>query len=104
MVIATGGEETRVMLWDGATGRLKRVLSGLSDFINAARVRDGRLLATGGADARVLVWDVAGGLRNTLLGHADEVAASPSAATAASSPVPAGTARCCSGTSLADGS
>ena len=35
-VVATGGEETRVMLWDGATGKLKQVLWGSADFINAA--------------------------------------------------------------------
>jgi WD40 repeat protein len=66
-----------VLLWDGATGKLRRVLSGHSDFVNAASVTaDGRLLATGGADARVLLWDAAAGqLRRTLLGHADELAA-----------------------------
>jgi WD40 repeat protein len=76
-VVATCGEDTRVLLWDGATGKLRRVLSGHSDFVNAASVTaDGRLLATGGADARVLLWDAAAGqLRRTLLGHADELAA-----------------------------
>ena len=29
-VVATAGEETRVMLWDGATGRLKPGAAGLS--------------------------------------------------------------------------
>jgi WD40 repeat protein len=69
------GEETRVMVWDGTTGRLKRILSGHTDFVNAVSVSpDGRLLASGDADARILVWDIASGrLLHTLRGHADEL-------------------------------
>jgi WD40 repeat protein len=74
-LIATGGEETRVMLWDGGSGKLKQVLRGATDFVNSVSVSaDGRHVASGDASGLVLVWHAASGkLLHTLRGHVGEV-------------------------------
>jgi WD40 repeat protein len=77
-VVATGGDETRVLLWDGHTGQLKKSLGGKhQDFVNAVAVRpDGGLVASGDAGARLFVWDtLSAQVRWQLVGHVDEVSA-----------------------------
>ena len=73
--LATGGEETRIMLWDAVTGKLNKVLAGHIDFINGLSFSaDGAFLASAGADGRVVLWDVTAGTRvRTLFGHSGEV-------------------------------
>ncbi|MEF7616707.1 WD40 repeat domain-containing protein [Aquincola sp. MAHUQ-54] len=72
--IATAGEETRVLLWDGK-GTLQRILRGHAGFVNAlAFSADGRLLASGDAQAHIRLWETATGKPvATLRGHAGEV-------------------------------
>ncbi len=74
-LIATGGEETRVMLWDGGTGKLKQVLRGATDFVNSVSVSpNGQYVASGDANGLVLVWQTATGkLLHSLRGHVGEV-------------------------------
>jgi WD40 repeat protein len=77
-VVATGGDETRVLLWDGRTGQLKKALGGKhQDFVNAVAVRhDGASVVSGDAGARIFVWDtVSAQVRWQLLGHAEEISA-----------------------------
>ena len=81
-LIGSAGEETRIILWDGATHQLRRILFGSTDFVNALSFSpDGSLLASAGEDARVLLFDVAAGkLRYMLRGHSgpiDTVSFSP---------------------------
>jgi WD40 repeat protein len=75
--IAVGGEETRIMIYDIKTGKLKEILSShlLLDFVNTiAFSRDGKRLVSGDAQGRVLVWDIkTGKVLKTLLGHANEI-------------------------------
>jgi WD40 repeat protein len=75
LLIATGGEETRVMLWDGSSGKLKQILRGATDFVNSVSVSaNGQHVASGDANGLVLVWQSATGkLLHTLRGHVGEV-------------------------------
>jgi WD40 repeat protein len=78
-----------IVLWDSATGRVIRVLSGHAFAVHAiAFSPDGRLLASGGLDNAVKLWDVVTGREvRTLAGHADwveAVAFSPDGRTLAS--------------------
>ncbi len=61
--LATSGEENGVLLWEVATGKLRRRFAG-SEVSCLAFSPNGRLLATGGADTLVMVWDVTGRLQS----------------------------------------
>ena len=61
-LLASAGEETRIMLWGTKTGKLEGILSGHREFVNSlAFSKNGKLLASAGADDRILLWDVATG-------------------------------------------
>lgn len=70
-LLASAGQETRIMLWDATTGRLRNILSGHTDFISDIAFNgDGSQLASAGDDGVVLVWDVASGqVAQTLRAH-----------------------------------
>jgi WD40 repeat protein len=74
-VIATGGEETRVMVWDGGSGKLKQILRGATDFVNSVSVSaNGQYVASGDANGVVLIWQASTGkLLHSLRGHVGEV-------------------------------
>jgi hypothetical protein len=73
-VLATGGSEGTVGLWDLATGKELRKLKGHDGAVLAlAFSADGRRLISGGRDTTALIWDVAGALP-------EEPAARPDAA------------------------
>ncbi|SFT99038.1 WD domain-containing protein, G-beta repeat-containing protein [Arthrobacter sp. ov118] len=76
-VLASGGSDNNVLLWDAATGkRIGAPLSGHTDVVRSVAFSpDGRLLASGSEDRTVRVWDVASTQSPpiTLSGHNAEV-------------------------------
>jgi WD40 repeat protein len=67
--------DTTIKLWDVATGREVRTLTGHTDWVNSVAFSpDGRLLASGSGDETIKLWDVATGREvRTLTGHTDYV-------------------------------
>jgi len=73
-VLATGGEDKLVILWDMKTGQELKRLSGLKEEISAlAFSPDGKLLASGGRDERVILHDVATGRETASFKVGDDV-------------------------------
>ena len=70
-LLASGGNDKTVRLWDPATGEHRRTLTGHTGSVSAVAFSpDGRLLASGGGDRTVRLWDPATGEhRRTLTGH-----------------------------------
>ena len=70
-LLASGGNDKTVRLWDPATGEHRRTLAGHDDVVEAVAFSpDGRLLATGDNYRTVRLWDPATGEhRRTLAGH-----------------------------------
>jgi WD40 repeat protein len=66
-ILATGGYDNILRLWDVATGRKRADLSGHTEWIESvAFAPDGRVVASGGLDG-VRLWDVATGRGTTKL-------------------------------------
>lgn len=74
-VLASGGGDSMVKLWDLATGHELRTLAGHSgEVFSLAFSRDGQILASGSLDQTVKLWDLAAGRElHTLEGHSNTV-------------------------------
>ena len=74
-ILASGSEDNTVKLWDVASGRELRTLSGHADHVTSVAFSpDGRILASGSYDHTVKLWDVASGRElRTLSGHSDYI-------------------------------
>ncbi len=70
-MLASGGYDKTIKLWDVASGRELRTLSGHTDPVSSVAFSpDGNVLASGGGDNTIKLWDVASGRElRTLSGH-----------------------------------
>jgi WD40 repeat protein len=74
-LLASGGEEGTVALWELETGRLRwRAAGDGNQVFTVALSPDGNIVASGGDKHDVQVWDAATGARvRSLSGHSDKV-------------------------------
>ena len=58
-MLASGGSDTLVRLWDVDTERLLSILRGHTDSVDTVAFSgDGELLASGGRDRHIQLWDI----------------------------------------------
>lgn len=77
----SGGRDTYIRLWDVATGKQIRMLTGYKgaelgfrDRVTVQLSPDGKTLASGASDCAIRLWDTeSGAVLHTLRGHADEI-------------------------------
>ncbi len=76
-LLATGGADRLIRLWDVAGGQVRRQFPGHDSDVTALAIsRDGKILASGSKDETVRLWDVVQGKpRFVLAGHDGEVSA-----------------------------
>jgi WD40 repeat protein len=74
-LVASGGDDQTVRIWDAATGQLRATMTGHTGAVWGVAVSaDGGLVASGGDDQTVRIWDAATGqLRATITGHTGAV-------------------------------
>lgn len=70
-ILATGGFDRTVNIWEVGTGRLRRALNGHTGVVRAVAFSpDGVILASASDDRTIKLWDVGSGeLKTTLSGH-----------------------------------
>jgi WD40 repeat protein len=70
-ILASGGYDSSVRLWNGQSGQLLKTLQGHTNWVLCIKFSpEGTILASGSDDQTVKLWDVCTGrLANTLLGH-----------------------------------
>jgi len=74
-ILASGSLDQSIILWDMASVRELRTLSGHTDSVQSVAFSpDGSILASGSRDDTIKLWDVAGGRElRTLSGHSGDV-------------------------------
>jgi len=76
-ILATGGLDGTVKLWDVAAKKELRTLTGHSNrVLSISMAPDGKTLASGSEDRSLRIWEIAtGNLKSTLLGHVGAIEA-----------------------------
>jgi len=74
-LIASGGFDNQIIIWDSSTGTVKHRLSGLKALpLSLTFSIDSRYLISGGKDSRVTIWDVSTGEEiRSIKAHKDDV-------------------------------
>ena len=74
-LLASGGRDGAIKLWEVSTGKLLNTLGGYThSILSVAFSADGKWLASGNWDKTIKLWEVSTGkLLNTLEGHGDPV-------------------------------
>ena len=74
-VLASGGTDTTIRLWDVVTGKHKKTLTGHTGWVSPVRFSpNGKTLASGSESPDIYLWNVdTGRHQETLIGHKDEV-------------------------------
>lgn len=63
-LIATGGMNNKLVIWDAESGEMKMEIKGLKDIpISIVFSPDGRKLYSGGKDNKITIWDLNDGLK-----------------------------------------
>jgi transcription initiation factor TFIID subunit 5 len=58
-LLASGGEDKSIKVWDIASGKLLKSLQGhTSTVLSLNFSRDGNQLSSGGSDSSVRIWDI----------------------------------------------
>lgn len=67
-LLASGGRDGSVRIWDGLAGQTLRELDGHGESVNSvAWSADGQLLASAGDDSQVIIWDSSSGEQERVL-------------------------------------
>ena|GEM_PF-5057164 len=72
-ILATGGQDAQIKLWDTATGQEQASLPSKGHVTDLAFSPDGRTLASIGENEPVSLWDMSGKLPQLLATHKDSV-------------------------------
>ena len=75
-LLASGGHDNNVVLWNAETGQLVNVLEGHVHRVRSVAFHpEGKILASGSYDTNILLWDVerGGPIGPPLLGHTNDV-------------------------------
>ena len=72
-IVASCGEDGKVVLRDGKTWKIDRILNHEKAVFTICFSNDGRLLATAGDGDNIRIWDLSAGTFVFLKGHQDRV-------------------------------
>ncbi|ARV59031.1 hypothetical protein BZZ01_10625 [Nostocales cyanobacterium HT-58-2] len=72
-MLASGGEDHTINVWNVATGKKLRTLSGHQDSVNSVSFNRDGMIASVSSDRTVKIWNQDGSLFATLSGHSDKV-------------------------------
>ncbi|MGI2906587.1 AAA-like domain-containing protein [Tolypothrix sp. VBCCA 56010] len=74
-ILASGSSDKTIKLWDTATGKVIRTLTGHTDSVRSVAFSpDGKILASGSSDKTIKLWNINTGKEiRTLTGHSELV-------------------------------
>lgn len=72
--MVSGGKDRKLIIWDTVTGKMKKILYGLTNYpLSVVWSSDFKLVATGDLDNNVIIWDVESGKPKVYQSHDDHV-------------------------------